>query len=123
ISDADEPAKEQQKLYRKDKGYGEWKTYQEVDSSIQAVTGEDFVKNDFLVRKINEVISKASLPSFNQSDLPNSAEKVVAIFRWLQSNGLTPDQAKDMMVSIKDSVFEDLRPQDIESEYSKMLDS
>ena len=121
LSDSDSPAKEQKKLYEQEKGFGEWKHYQNIDASIEAITGEDFLKNDFIAKQINIALSSANMPSFNQSSLPDKKGKVAAIKKWLIDNGMTENQMNDTIKQIKDTIFENLKPQNIEDDYTKLL--
>ncbi len=121
ISDSDAPAKEQQKLYNKEKGYGEWKNYQDIDSSIEAITGEDFLKNDFITKQVKIVLSNFVIPNFNINILPENKGKLAVIRKWLIKNGMTADQAQDILNQIKDSIFENLKYQNIEDTYIKLL--
>ncbi len=121
VSDSDAPAKEQQKIYKQDKGYGMWKNYQQIDSTIQAITGEDFVRNDFIVRQINSVLSRSAMPPFDQRLLPQKKGKLAVIFKWLTDNGMTTGQAKDTITQIKNAIFEKLKHQNIEDTYTKLL--
>lgn len=119
VSDSDKPAKEQKKQYRKAKGYGEWKNYQDIDPAIEAITGEDFVKNDFIVKQVKVVLKDSSMPIFNET-LPDKG-KLLSIYRWLTGNGMTQEQAQATITKIKDSIFEKLKPQYIESKYTNLL--
>lgn len=122
VSDSDKPAKEQQKIYKNDKGFGDWKTYQDIDSTIEAVTGEDFVKSDFIAKQVNAALSGMTMPTFPEATLSNKKGKLVAISKWLIDNGMTADQAKDTIETIKNSVFEKLKYSNIdETEYAKLL--
>ena len=121
LSDSDSPAKEQKKLYEQEKGFGEWKHYQNIDASIEAITGEDFLKNDFVAKQINIALSGANMPSFNQSSLPDKKWKVSAIKKWLTDNGMTEDQMNESIKQIKDTIFENLKHQNIEDDYIKLL--
>jgi energy-coupling factor transporter ATP-binding protein EcfA2 len=121
ISDADKAAKEEQKLYKKDKGFGEWLTYADIDSSITALTGEDFVKKAHVIKQVNSVISAAGMPAFAEIDLPNDHDKLAVILRWLTANGMTQEQAKDALNQIKDAIFAKLKASDIADEYQKLM--
>lgn len=123
VSDSDQPAKEQQKIYRQDKGYGEWKIYQDIDSAVDAITGEDFVKNDFIAKHVKAALSGTNMPKFDDSILPDKKAKLAAISKWLTDNGMTADQAKNTISEIKNSIFENLRQQDIDDRYTKLLQS
>lgn len=121
ISDGDAPAKEQQRLYEKESGYGEWKTYQDVDVATKAITGEDFLKNDYVAKQVKSSLSGTSLPEFDESVLPQDKEKLAAIQKWLISNGMTVQQAKDKLAQIKVTIFENLKSANIEDTYPKFL--
>ncbi len=121
ISDSDAPAKELQKQYRQEKGFGEWKHYQDIDSTIEAVTGEDFLKNSFIVTQVNSVMSSSNLPAFVETILPPKKDKINAIQGWLTTNGMTTSQAKDKLTEIKNSIFENLKYQNIDDDYKKLL--
>lgn len=120
VSDSDKPAKEQQKLYKTDKGYGEWKTYQDIDASLAAVTGEDFLKNDFITKHVKAALSGSGMPDFDKTVLQEK-NKLNSIHRWLTSNGMSQDQAKDKISSIKNLIFSNVKSQDIEESYTKIL--
>lgn len=123
ISDCDQPAIEQQKIYKQDKGFGEWKTYREISSKIDAITGEDFVKNDFIVKQIRFILSDSNMPVFNQSILPDKSGKLAIISQWLVDNGMTKEQAKDTMFRIKNAIFEELKYSNIEDSYNVFLEN
>lgn len=123
ISDSDAPAKEQQKTYRQEAGFGTWMTYQDIDSTINAVTGEDFVKNDFIAKQVKRILASASMPAFDQTILSADKGKLAAISGWLSKNGMTTDQAGDTIKKIKNLIFEDLKHHDIEAAYFKLLES
>ena len=120
ISDSDKPAKDQQKIYRQEKGFGEWKHYQDIDASLVAITGEDFVKNDFITKQVKAILAGSSMPVFDQTVLSDK-DKLASISKWLTNNGMTADQARGTLTKIKNSIFENLKVQNIEDEYTKLL--
>ncbi len=121
VSDGDKAAKDQQKIYKLDKGFGEWKTYQDIDVTIEAITGEDFIKNDFITKHIKSTLSGSSMPVFDQTTLPDK-NKLAAITKWLTDNSMTSEQAKDAITKIKIALFENLKPSNIEDSYNKILE-
>ncbi|MFA6081787.1 MAG: AAA family ATPase [Patescibacteria group bacterium] len=121
VSDSDKAAKNQQKIYKLDKGFGEWKNYQDIDASIEATTGEDFIKNDFITKQIKTILSGSSMPEFDQATL-SDRNKLALIFKWLTDNGMTAEQANETINKVKNSIFENLKPQNIEDSYSKILE-
>ena len=120
ISDSDKPAKDQQKIYKQEKGFGEWKNYQDIDASIAAITGEDFIKNDFVTKQVKAVLTGSTMPVFDQTTLADK-NKLASISKWLTDNGMTADQAKDTLTKIKNSIFENLKSQNLEDDYTKLL--
>lgn len=117
VSDSDPSAKDQQKLYKKMQGYGEWKTYQDIDKTLVAVTGEDFIKNSHIVKQVNLAISEFGLPTFANSDLINDSGKLKVIETWLKTNGLTGEQVSDTIDRIKNFIFDSINHKDIEDCY------
>ena len=120
ISDSDKPAKDQQKIYKKEKGFGEWKNYQDIDSSVTAITGEDFIKNDFIGKQVSDALSGTSMPVFDHNTLPTK-NKLAFLSKWLTDNGMNAEQARDTVTQIKNSIFTNLKPQNIEESYTKIL--
>lgn len=117
VSDNDNIAKEQQKLHAKERGFGTWKTYQEIDRSIEAVTGEDFLKNSYLLGQLKSVLPNSDI----EIVLPEGKGKVLAIRKALITGGLSNDQADEIIKAFKDTCFDNLRAQHIEPGYAKML--
>jgi len=120
ISDSDSPAKDKQKEYKKEKGFGSWKTYQDIDPTIKAITGEDFIKNDFIAEQIKSTLAETAMPAFDKFSLGDK-NKLSAISKWLTDNGMTKEQANSTLSNIKNSIFENLESQNIEDEYLKMF--
>lgn len=122
ISDSDKPGKDQQKSYKNSGGFGDWRTYQDIDTSIEAITGEDFMKNAYIAEQVQALIASTTMPAFPEATLPDKKGKLVAISKWLTDNGMTQDQAKEAVENIKNSIFEHLTHTDIDdTEYKKLL--
>lgn len=120
ISDSDEAAREQKKLYEKEKGYGIWFTYQDIDSSLTEITGEDFIKNSVIIEKANAILPEYGIQMLDESILRKS-NKINDINTWLISKSLSKEKAKECLKQIKDKIYEDLEPSDIEASYGKLL--
>ena len=122
LSDSDQIAKASQKSYQKEKNFGDWKTYQDIDPTIEAITGEDFIKNDYIIKNINKVLSSMGKPLiFNESFLQRKADKLKQIRSWLQKNNILEEEQEDIMKKIKDSIFENLKSKNIDAEYEKLF--
>lgn len=120
VSDSDKAARDQQKIYKQDKGFGEWKTYKDIDESLEAITGEDFLKNEFITKQVKSVLSGLSMPVFDDVTLTDK-NKLFNISKWLTDNGMTSEQSKETINKIKTSIFENLKSQNIEDSYNKIL--
>lgn len=123
LSDNDEPAKRNQTEYNKLKGYGIWKRYDEVDSTITAITGEDFVKDSSINKAIDKVKSNHSkITSLPNPSLTHIKGKIFMIDRWLKQSGYNDDEErKEILSQIKDAIFIQLKTNDIESFYFDYL--
>lgn len=119
LSDSDRAAKEHQKTFKEDRCYGDWKTYQEVAPSLNATTGEDFLKNSYIVRKLNDLCQRTNLPEFS-GNLPDQ-EKLVAISEWLKDNGFDKNDIKLITTQVKTELFDDLDSTDIIDEYQMYI--
>ena len=123
VSDSDKPAKDEKKKYEQARGFGSWKTYQDIDSSIEAITGEDFIKNDFIAKQINSILSDKEIPAFDETDLLDKKNKLLAIRKWLKDNTeMTDEQKEETVKKIKDSIFDNLKYENIDlEEYLKLF--
>ena len=124
VSDSDSLAKQYQKTYIQERGYGTWRTYQEVDPKIEAITGEDFIKNRFIVKQINTMLSRNNMgrAKFKESDLPNKKDKLGSICGWLSKNGVDSKKLKERVDEIKELIFDELEYDNIDvTEYTKLL--
>ena len=124
VSDSDVQAKQYQKTYTQERGFGDWKTYQDVESTIKAVTGEDFVKNNFIIKQVNTVLSRNNmgLAKFKESDLLSKKDKLGNIRGWLNRNGVDPQKLKEIVDEIKELIFDELEYKNVDiDEYAKLL--
>lgn len=122
LSDSDTAAIEKRREYEKLKGYGDWKFYKEIDETIEAVTGEDFISNEYLNNCINQVVVNHNLPQFEARLLPLTAGKLGAVKAWLGQNNVAASKQKEIVDEIKQAVFGSLSPKDIEESYKLLLD-
>ena len=86
LSDADKVAREQQKEYKNQKGYGIWKRYDEIYSGREISTSEDFIKKGILQKIFFEILGdmKPNLPI--QDFLLPDSKKLKYIKQWLDRN-------------------------------------
>ena len=120
VSDSDKIAKQYKKQYKKEKGFGDWKTYQDIDPEIEAITAEDFIKNDFIVKQVNKILSGEGISSFDKILLSEKG-KLEKIKSWLRTQNIQPEEQNNIIKKIKDLVFEKLKYENINDEYKKLL--
>ena len=133
ISDSDSAAKKERDNYLKIRGYGKWLLYKDIDESIKAVVGEDFIKDDYIIGRVMNYIkdSKNNLntdKTFTKDDLGNISHgntKGMKIQLWIQNillknsqgnelqNKIIEKQAKKIKNDIKDAIFTYLTKDDI----------
>jgi hypothetical protein len=121
LSDSDKPAKDQRKQFKAEKGFGEWKLYQDIAPELTAVTGEDFLKNSAIASAVTAAVANSGLPAFLAGECPESG-KLGAIEAWLRARGLNAEQTQDTISAVKTSLFERLAAKDIEDSYVTYLD-
>lgn len=121
ISDSDKIGKQYQTEYKKEKGFGDWKTYQDVDPKIKAITAEDFIKNEFIAEQTHKVLSKREDLNFEEGALLEK-NKLKNIKAWLNKQGVQEEEQNDMIGKIKNLVFKNLKYENINDEYKKLLE-
>ena len=117
ISDNDHTANNRKKTYNEEKGYGQWKTYKDIDSNIEAITGEDFIENNFIVKQIKNTLKTVN---FDESILLEKKGKLKKIEKWLNDERI--DCSNEIIKKIKNAIFENLESQNINSEYKKLVE-
>ena len=123
ISDSDKTAQQHQKEFKKEKSFGNWKTYLDIDTGINAVTAEDFIKNDFITEKINKILCNMNHLNFSENIL-SEKDKLKKIKSWLKENGIPPDEQDDIIEKIKNSIFNNnLKPENIDDKYKKLIEA
>ncbi len=118
ISDCDEAALRHQKQYIKDQGYGKWQTYKDIDDSIEAITGEDFLKNVYIEKVVKRLLSEKGHCVTTDLVLDNS-NKIKDLTKWLKQN--TIPNTDEIIKELKTELFKDIKASDIEGEYMKLL--
>ncbi|MFO0818468.1 MAG: AAA family ATPase [Pirellulales bacterium] len=115
VSDADKPAREQQRNYR---GDGKWFRYDELLNGSTATTSEDFIKPDAFKPVLNEIQKRnPSLPKFDVSALSTSSHRIHTIRQWLEAGGVTDEPLRILLDQIKEGLCESLKPAQIEDKY------
>lgn len=119
LSDADQPARDQQRSY---KGHGEWVRYDQLLPSYTAITGEDFLIDAAFLPVLSRLRSEDSRLAVSPLvEFGNSGGKLHAISGWLGRAGFRSDEIKLFIDRIKESVFTDLKFDHIEPAYFELL--
>ena len=123
VSDSDKPAKDQKKKYMQSNGVGDWKTYQDIDPSINAITGEDFIKNNFIAEQVNNILSRYKISGFDESILPDKKDKLSTISNWLKNGRASGEKERNKIIAeVKSLIFKNLKHNDVDyEEYLKLL--
>jgi len=119
LSDSDKPAREQQKQFR---GEGEWLRYDELGAAAPAVTSEDFIRSEAFQPAIEALAAEDSrLSPLSHASLNDARGKLAALSDWLEQAGLSPHEVKAAIARVKDIVFSDLKPSNVEPRYYDIL--
>jgi len=121
LSDSDATAREHQRRYQQDKGYGVWKRYDEILAGTTAITGEDFIKEAALEAAIQETAKKYKIPELPLADLNNAGSKVNVLRRWLAGAGIQKEEVDKALENVKELLFDALKNSDIKTEYYEYL--
>lgn len=120
VSDNDQVSRERQKDYD---NYGTWLRYDQILDLCPAVTGEDFVKSDAFRPVIKRLRAEdASLPEFKFEDLQVKSGRLAIIQKWLEGAGMENRKVKTILNSVKEEIFTNLKPSQIEPSYYALLE-
>jgi|GEM_PF-433137 len=119
LSDSDTPAKEKQKEYIDIRGCGVWKRYDEVSKATKAETGEDFIKATVFSAHLDKV--KQKYPNLTGDPTLGGWGRIEAVKKWLFTQGIPADQVREIVTALKDSIFDDLKPSDVDVTYYDFL--
>lgn len=121
VSDNDKAAKEGQKEYNKLQYKTAWKRYEEISPTIDAKTGEDFVKKEYIVSKL-KAVTKAQGKELilNVSDVPEN-DRLDYVKQKLQEYGHDQASAKTIIDNLKQSIFTELPKGQVEDRYYTFL--
>lgn len=114
ITDSDQLAKEQQKKFKENRGWGEWMRYEEIIKGI--ATQEDFIKN----KKVIETLKKLGIPTKDLKLKRNN--KLETIKRFLRNKGYSDEEIREKLENFKQALFEEMSERNnIEKEYFEFL--
>lgn len=122
LSDNDKAAKEKQNEFRKEKFFGEWYRYDEIDPQSTAITGEDYLTESYLKNAINKLV--ISNPELQGTPSYSDRKGIVSsIETWLKSQTTNlPKTHGDYIEEYKSLLFNDLKPSDIQPSYYSLIE-
>jgi len=123
VSDADAPAKEQQKTYRQGRGYGKWFTYKDLEPCLECITSEDFIDNELVISALKTTIPEELHEAIEGLILPIKGGKMSSIKKWLGNNGVKDEEAKALMNKIKDGIIGKVKYKHISSDYGLFVNA
>jgi predicted ATP-dependent endonuclease of OLD family len=117
ISDADAPAKESQRAHVADRRYGLWLRYDEVIKGGGVITGEDFLKDEFVQPFLVDLKEKYSL-----SALPGKKNGLInGIAERLSKDKINADRHPEILREFKDTIFTGVTSASIHESYYEFL--
>ena len=122
LSDSDATAREHQRHYQEEKGYGVWKRFDELLEGTTAITGEDFIKEEAFKAPIEALSLRRGIAAFPINNLATGRGKIATLRRWLNEAGIPSDGIPSLVDSVKEAVFSNLRSADIKAEYYEYLE-
>lgn len=123
LSDTDEPAKRYQKEFEEEKLYGDWKRYDEILSGAQEITAEDFIRKVIFVKLCKKVMKDNSiLTELTESDFEDSRGIMFVLKEWLKASTINSEMQKEVLDSIKENVFAELKPSQIGNNYYNLIE-
>lgn len=120
LSDSDKPAKEKQKEFLSEPQKFEWKCYDDLTIEQTAITAEDFVKSDYIIKTLEKFKIKYGLKPISLDNLDHPKGKMYVINEWLKSSA-KEDLKKDLN-EFKEDLFKHLKNSNIENKYYELLE-
>ena len=122
VSDSDDMAIRYKKDFEDNKYFGKWFKYDDIDPKVEAITGEDFLKNSYIEKEFQTLQSKNLILSKQPFlSLKKDKNKLVEIKFWITKNGISPDEADKIIKELKDNLFSKLVLNNIEDKYFDFL--
>jgi len=123
MTDADEAAKRLQKQFDEEKLYGVWKRYDEIIEDTPEITAEDFIKKNVFVSLCKKIKREnPSLSDLTEADFQDSRGVMYILKKWVKIPSFDKDKQKEITDSIKETVFSELKPSQIEDNYYNLLE-
>ncbi|WP_108468975.1 AAA family ATPase [Polynucleobacter difficilis] len=118
VSDADDRAKSEQASFN---GIGKWKRWDEISPLHKIITGEDFIKNDFVLKCLRLALKESGLSiEVSEEDLAGNGGKIAAIDKFLGRH-MQKDKRKPFIDRLKDRMANQLTRKDLEDYFYDYL--
>lgn len=123
ITDGDSEAKEKQREWRKHKGFGVWKRYDEIFEKRSICTAEDFIKKEVLLNALQQILKKENI-NFKKGEfnLPDD-KRLPYIVSELRKRNVENRKINEIVKKLKEEVFHNLKYSDIEEDYNYFIES
>jgi len=123
LSDNDEPAKRYQKDFNEENLYGDWKRYDELLPDLQEITAEDFIKKDIIIKAWkNKKQDYTHLCDLNIAELSDDRGVIYVLKRKIRTCEIDGNKQKEILNSIKEYIFSELKPSHIDDNYFNLLE-
>ena len=122
VTDSDTISKEKKRDHTENKDFGTWYTYDDLIAGV-CVTAEAFVKVNIVKDCLDQIQQRESFQTnIAEQDLQNSTRgKLYVISQWFVENGVTQERQKVLFNELKEHIFTNLAPSQIEDKYYQML--
>ncbi len=118
-SDSDKPAKDKQKDYLSEPQSYKWLCYDELVNGVTAITAEDFIKSDYIIKTLEKQKKKYGIDSITLDKLEHPKGKMYAITEWIKPS--SKENLKSDLNEFKEELFKNLKSTNIETKYYDML--
>ena len=123
MTDADEAAKRLQKQFNEENLYGVWKRYDEILENTPEITAEDFIKKNVFVRVCKKIErDNPSLSELTETNFQDSQGIIHVLKKWVKIPSFDDAKQKEIIDSIKETVFSELKQSQIEDNYYNLLE-
>jgi hypothetical protein len=123
VSDADNPALQQKKLYEVPGAWGTWVTLQDIFPNLALTTIEDLIERPALIKRANKLRPMVEgLAELDANFFQANEPSLGGLKRWLQSAGLQGQAQEEAMNNLKRLLFEDLKRSELSAGADALVD-
>ncbi len=124
ISDADDTSSGLKESFEKEHYNADWYKYNELGDLNNIQTCEDFIEPDYIIKKSEKFGSKYGFTGkINSNKLEDSSiPNIKTIEEWIHYNESDSKRAKKLLTEFKSLLAEDIKKENITSDYLILLD-